>query len=115
MMRDQAEKAYLTKASVLEQRLLQTEREWQSLNSGVSFLGTKAVRSEPLLQALNKERLRLPKELDTLKSQAYSKVRSLERNVQLLNTVVLPLLLSLVALGIFLHRRRQYSLSRSQF
>jgi len=114
-MRDEAEKAYLAKASALEQRLQQTEREWQSLNSSVSFLGTKAVRSDPLLQALNKERLRLPKELDTLKNQAYSEVRSLERNAQLLNTVLLPMVLILVALGILLYRRRQYSISTNPF
>lgn len=112
-LRDEAEQAYVADASAKEQRLQQTEMEWLSVNTNTSFLGTQTVTSTPLLQALNKERLRLPKELDALKDEAYSKVRTLERTVQLLNTVLLPLMLSMVALGIFLYRRRRYSISTS--
>lgn len=102
-LRNDAAQDYWEKSAALELRLNQTEKEWQSLQQP-SF-GTEFVTSNPVLQALNKERLRLPMELHALKTQAFAKVYALERNVKLLNIVTLPLILSLIALGVFLSRR----------
>ncbi|MFC6339573.1 ABC transporter [Pseudomonas sp. CCM 7891] len=110
-LRNEAAKSYREKAAALEQLLVQTEKQWQSLHNQPLSFGTEPVTSNPLLQALNKERLRLPMELHVLKSQAYAKVHALERNVKLLNIVTLPLLLSLIALVVFLSRRRRLPLS----
>jgi ABC-type uncharacterized transport system involved in gliding motility auxiliary subunit len=105
-LRNEAKKDYKEKAAVLEQRLDQAENEWRSLYRQPLSFGTQPVISTPLLQALNKERLRLPMELHALEVQAYAKVHALERNVKLLNIVTLPLVLSVIALGVFLSRRR---------
>ena len=105
-LRNEAKKDYREKAAVLEQRLDQAENEWRSLYRQPLSFGTQPVISTPLLQALNKERLRLPMELHALEVQAYAKVHALERNVKLLNIVTLPLVLSVIALGVFLSRRR---------
>ncbi|QJI28222.1 ABC transporter [Pseudomonas sp. ADAK18] len=106
-LRNDAAQDYREKSAALELRLDQTEKEWQSLQ--LPSFSTGVVTPNPLLQALNKERLRLPMELHALKIQAYAKVYALERNVKLLNTVTLPLILSLIALGVFLSRRyRQF-------
>jgi ABC-type uncharacterized transport system involved in gliding motility auxiliary subunit len=107
-MRDDAAQAYREKAAELEQRLDRTEKEWQLLNPPPTALGTQAVTSNALLQALNKERLRLPMELHALKVQAYAQVHALERRVKLLNIIPVPLLLCLIAWGIFLVRRRRH-------
>ncbi|KAA0943272.1 ABC transporter [Pseudomonas sp. ANT_H14] len=105
-LRRDAARSYQEKATILEQRLEQTEKEWQSLNNPLPSWGTQPVNTHSLLQALNKERLRLPRELHALKVEAYRKVNTLERNVKLLNIIALPLILSLIGLGIFMSRRR---------
>lgn len=62
-----------------------------------------------MLQALNKERLRLRMELHTLKKDAYKNVRQLELIVMLLSIITVPLIVSLLGLGIFIsHQRRQH-------
>lgn len=111
-MRNNAEQSYREKAAELERRLELTEKEWQLLNPPSIAFGTQEVPSNTFLQALNKERLSLPMELHALKTQAYVKVHTLERNIKLLNIVPIPLILSLIAMGISLSRQRsQYSLS----
>ena len=108
-LRNEAAQSYRKKASLLEQRLDQAEKEWQSLNTPSSMLGSQAISSNTLLQALNKERLRLPMELHTLKKDAYKNVRQLELIVMLLSIITVPLIVSLLGLGIFIsHQRRQH-------
>ena len=110
-----AERAYQDQAADLEQRLAQTEKEWQRLNPEGTTLGTEAVDTNTQLQALNKERLRLPMELHALKNALYTPVQRLERNIQLLVIVPLPALLGLIAWGLFQWRRRRCPVPPSAF
>lgn len=113
--REAAERAYQDQAIELERRLAQTEKEWQRLNPEGTTLGTEAVDTNTQLQALNKERLRLPMELHVLKNTLYAPVQRLERNIQLLVIVPLPALLGLIAWGLFQWRRRRYPVPPSAF
>lgn len=113
--REAAERAYRDQAAELERRLARTEKEWQRLNPDVTALGTESVDTSTQLQALNKERLRLPMELHTLKNTLYAPVQRLERNVKLLVTVPLPALLCLIAWGLFRRRRRRWPVPPSAF
>lgn len=107
-MREAAEQAYQTQADDLVQRLAQTEKEWQRLNPPASTLGTEAIDTNTQLQALNKERLRLPMELHALKTLAYAPVHRVERDLKLLLIVPVPTVLCLIAWGLYLwHRRRR--------
>ena len=107
-LRNEAAQSYRKKAPLLEQRLDQAEKEWQSLNTPSSMLGSQAISSNTLLQALNKERLRLRLELHTLERDAYRNVRSLELTVALLTLTTVPLIVSLLGLGIFISQRRRH-------
>ncbi|TFY92039.1 ABC transporter [Pseudomonas kairouanensis] len=106
-LRESAEQAYQTQAKDLLRRLAHTEKEWQRMNPPATAMGTEAVDTGTQLQALNKERLSLPAELHALKTQAYAPVRRLERNMKLVLIVPVPALLCLVALGVYLWRRRR--------
>lgn len=107
-LREAAEHNYQTQATDLTRRLAQAEKEWQRLNPPITALGTAAIDTNTQLQALNKERLRLPMELRELKKQAYAPVNRLERSVKFWLIVPVPALLGLLALGVYLwrHRRR---------
>lgn len=109
-MREEAARAFQEKSAERAQRLEQTEKEWQLLNPRTLSLGAQAVPSNTLLQALNRERLRIPMEIQALKVQSYAEVHALERKVKLLNTLPVPLILCLIAWGIFLLRRRRQHL-----
>lgn len=113
--REAAERAYRDQAAELERRLARTEKEWQRLNPDVTALGTESVDTSTQLQALNKERLRLPMELHTLKNTLYAPVQRLERNVKLLVIVPLPALLCLIAWGLFRRQRRRWPVPPSAF
>ena len=113
--REAAERAYQDQATELERRLAQTEKEWQRLNPEGTTLGTEAVDTNTQLQALNKERLRLPMELHALKNALHAPVQRLERNIQLLVIVPLPALLGLIAWGLFQWRRRRCPVPPSAF
>ncbi|MDY0835399.1 Gldg family protein [Pseudomonas sp. SED1] len=106
-MREDAARAFQEKSAERAQRLEQTEKEWQLLTPRTLSPGAQAVTSDVLLQALNKERLRIPMEIHALKVQSYAQVHALERNVKLLNILPVPLILCLIAWGIFLLRRRR--------
>lgn len=106
-MHEAAAQAYQATASELQQRLLQTEVEWQRLNPPSIALGTEPVDANTQLQALNKERLRLPMELQALKVEAYAPVQRLERWLTLLVSVPIPALLVLIAWGLWRRRRRR--------
>lgn len=106
-LREAAEHDYQTQAADLVRRLAQAEKEWQRLNPPTTALGTEAIDTNAQLQALNKERLRLPMELRELKIQAYAPVHSLERNVRFWLIVPVPALLGLTALGVYLWRYRR--------
>lgn len=108
-LRHEAAQSYRKKAALMEQRLAQTEKEWRLLNTPSSMLETQAISSNTLLQALNKERLRLRMELHTLEKETYKSVRRLELAVVVLTTITVPLIVSLLGLGIFISRlRRQH-------
>ncbi len=107
-LRDNAELAYREKAIELERRLLQTEQEWQLLSPQGVSLGTQTVDPATQLQALNKERLRLPMELHALRVDAYAQVHRLEQSIKLALILTMPLALCLISWVIFLsHRRRR--------
>ncbi|WP_411379473.1 Gldg family protein [Pseudomonas sp. MPB26] len=106
-MRNAAKQAYRAKASELERRLQRTEQEWQRLSPWTTSLGTQAVDTTTRLQALNKERLRLPMELHALEHAAYAQVSRLEMAVKLVVTFALPVTLCLVAWMLFLRQRRR--------
>ncbi|MBV4454557.1 MULTISPECIES: Gldg family protein [Pseudomonas] len=107
-MRGVAKQAYRAKASELERRLQRTEQEWQRLSPWTTALGTQAVDTTTQLQALNKERLRLPMELHALEREAYAQVRRLELAIALMVTFAIPLMLCLIAWVVFVgHRRRR--------
>ncbi|MDY7531939.1 Gldg family protein [Pseudomonas sp. Bout1] len=114
-LRNDAAQAYQEKSTEMAQRLARTEKEWQLLNPRMISQGTQAVTSNTLLQALNKERLRVPVEMHALKVQSYAQVHALERNMKLLNTFALPLILCMVAWCIFLFRRRRQHLPCAAF
>lgn len=106
-MRNSAERAFQEKSAELQQRLARTEAEWQRLKPTTVVLSPEPVITNALLQAINKERLRLPMEIHALRQQAYAQVHTLEGYAKWLNLVV-PLLLCLIALGIALiHRSRR--------
>lgn len=108
-MREDAAQAYAQNASELERRLGQTELEWQRLTPLNTGFGTQAVEANIQLQALNKERLRLPMELQALEVEAYAQVHRMERTLKLLMIGAVPLLLCLIAWAVFLHHRRRRS------
>ncbi|MBD9458544.1 Gldg family protein [Pseudomonas sp. PDM05] len=107
-LQNTAARAYQDQADELERRLAQAEQEWQRLNPPITTLGTEAVDTSTQLQALNKERLRLAMELQTLKVDAYKPLQRWILGVKLLVIVPLPLLLCLSAWALFRwqHRRR---------
>ncbi|MBN2993467.1 GldG family protein [Pseudomonas cedrina subsp. fulgida] len=111
-MRDAAKQAYRAKASELERRLQRTEQEWQRLSPWTTALGTQAVDTTTQLQALNKERLRLPMELHALEREAYAQVHRLEMAIKLAVTFALPLALCLIAWMVFLGHRRRLHVAR---
>ena len=113
--RKAAENAYQTQANDLVRQLAHTEKEWQRLNTPATALGTEPVDTSTQLQALNKERLRLPMELHALKTQAYASVHRLERNLKLLIIVPVPALLGLVAWGLYLWNRRRREIPHAAF
>lgn len=113
--RKAAANAYQTQANDLVRRVAQTEKEWQRLNPPATALGTEPVDTSTQLQALNKERLRLPMELHALKTQAYAPVYRLQRNLKLLVIVPVPVLLGLVAWGLYLWNRRRRVIPHSAF
>lgn len=106
-MHEVANQAYRLKASELERRLHRTELEWQRLSPWTTSLGTQAVDTTTQLQALNKERLRLPMELHALQREAYTQVRRLVLAMKLVVILAIPLTLCLVAWMIFLDQRRR--------
>lgn len=108
-MREAAAQTYAQKSAELERRLERTEQEWQRLNPPNSGVGTQAVDSNTQLQALNKERLRLPMELHALKVEAYQQLHQTERYLKLLMIAAVPLLLCLIAWAIFIYQRRRRS------
>lgn len=109
-MRDAAAQAYREKAAELERRLEHTEQAWQRLNPKATGLGTQVVDTSTQLQALNKERLRLPMELHALKAQAYAPLNRFERTIKLLMIAMVPLMLCLIAwLRYRCLRRRRWS------
>ena len=108
-MREAAAQAYTQKAGELQKRLEQTEQEWQRLNPPSIEFGTQAVDTNTQLQALNKERLRLPMELQALKVEAYASVHRMERNLKLLMICAVPLPLCLIAWAVFVYHRRRRS------
>lgn len=111
-MRDAAKQAYRAKASELERRLQRTEQEWQRLSPWTTALGTQAVDTTTRLQALNKERLRLPMELHALEREAYAQVHRLEMAIKLAVTFALPLALCVIAWMVFLGHRRRLHVAR---
>ena len=113
--RNAAANAYQIQANDLVRRLAHTEKEWQRLNPPATALGTERVDTSTQLQALNKERLRLPMELHALKTQAYASVHRLERNLKLLVIVPVPALLGLVAWGLYLWNRRRREIPHGAF
>ncbi|MFL1545187.1 Gldg family protein [Pseudomonas sp. O39] len=114
-MREAAAQAYTQKAGELQKRLEQTEQEWQRLNPPRIDFGTQAVDTNTQLQALNKERLRLPMELQALKAQAYASVHRMERNLKLLMIGAVPLPLCLIAWAVFVYHRRRRAVVAKAF
>ncbi|PHN21796.1 Gldg family protein [Pseudomonas sp. ICMP 460] len=114
-MREVAALTYTQNALELERRLAQTEQEWQRLNPPSTGFGTQAVVSSTQLQALNKERLRLPMELQALKVEAYAQVHRAERYLKLLMIVAVPLLVCLFACAVLLYHRRRRTLQAGSF
>ncbi|TFY92263.1 ABC transporter [Pseudomonas nabeulensis] len=114
-MRNAAELAYREQAVELEQRLLQTEQEWRLLSPQGVPLGTQAVDSTTQLQALNKERLRLPMELHALQVEAYAQVHRLEQSIKLVLILAIPLTLCLVSWLVFLSQLKRRSRAGSLF
>jgi ABC-type uncharacterized transport system involved in gliding motility auxiliary subunit len=112
-MRDAAAQAYQEKSGELERRLERTEQEWQRLTPQIAGFGAQAVDTNTQLQALNKERLRLPMELNALEVEAYARVHRFEHLLKLLLIATVPLLLCLIAWGLSLWLRRRRALSSS--
>lgn len=114
-MREAAAQAYAQKAGERQRQLQQTEQEWQRLPPRNTGVVTQTVDTSTQLQALNKERLRLPMELQALKVEAFAQVHRTERNLKLLMTLPVPLLLCLIAWRLFLNQRRRRAAFASAF
>ncbi|NVZ69704.1 Gldg family protein [Pseudomonas costantinii] len=114
-LREAAAQAYTQKAGELKRRLERTEQAWQQLNPQTTGFGTQAVDTNTQLQALNKERLRLPIELHALKVEAYAQVHRAERNLKLLMIIPVPLALCLIAWVLFLYHCRRRSTAVASF
>lgn len=108
-MREAAAQIYLQKAGELERRFARTDQAWRQQNPRTDGVITQAVDTTVQLQALNKERLRLPFEMHTLKVEAYAQVVRLERELVLLMVLAVPLPLCLIAWALSLHQRRRRS------
>lgn len=108
-LRNAAQRTYLAKAGELERRLQRTEYEWQQMNPPVAPLGTQAVDPTTQLQALNRERLRLPMELHDVQVEAYAQVNRVELAIKLAVTFAIPLTLCLMAWVIVRGQRRRRS------
>ncbi|WP_460149276.1 Gldg family protein [Pseudomonas sp. S3_E10] len=106
-LRDDAARAYHQQALELEQRLQRTEREWQRLSPQALAPGSQAVDTNSTLQALNKERLRLPIELHALKVKTYAPVHRMEQTIKGVLSLAMPLTWCLLAWFIFLRQRRR--------
>lgn len=105
-LRTAAEHAYRVKASELERRLRRTEQEWQHLSLPTTTLSSQTVDTTQL-QALNKERLRLPMELHAVRTEAYAQVNRLEIAIKLVMTFTIPVTLCLMAGLVFVGNRRR--------
>ncbi|NVZ53260.1 Gldg family protein [Pseudomonas sp. B6002] len=114
-MRADAAKAYQDKAGELERRLERTEREWQLLHPQAMLLDPQSIDTGIQLQALNKERLRLPMELHSLKVEAYAQVQRLVLIIKLTLIAAVPLVLCLIAWVLFLYQNRRRTLPREAF
>lgn len=114
-MREAAEQAYAQKASELEQRFERTEQAWQRLNPQNTGVVSQTVDTSTQLQALNKERLRLPMELHALEIEAYAAVHQQELMLKLLMILAVPLPLCLIAWALLLCQRRRRSASIGPF
>lgn len=114
-MRAVAAQAYRDKASELERRLERTEREWQMMHPQAMLLDPQPVDTSIQLQALNKERLRLPMELHSLKIAAYAQVQHLTFIIKLTLIAAVPLVLCLIAWVLFLYQNRRRALPPAAF
>ncbi|MGZ9707262.1 Gldg family protein [Pseudomonas sp. GNP013] len=108
-MREVAAQSYSRNAGELERRFARTEQAWQQLSPRNTGVVTQAVDTSVQLQALNKERLRLPIEMHALKVEAYAKVLRLKRELVLLMVLAIPLPLCLIAWVLALRQRRRRS------
>lgn len=108
-MRDTAANAYRQSSGELPRRLEHTEQAWRRLNPPRTSLITQPVNTNTQLQALNKERLQLPIELHTLKTQAYASLHRFEQTLKWLMITAMPLLLCLIAWVLFVYQRRRRS------
>ncbi|MCS4249256.1 Gldg family protein [Pseudomonas sp. BIGb0164] len=105
-----AEQHYREKAGELELSLERTEREWQTLHPQAVTLTPQSVDISTRLQALNKERLRLPMELHGLKVEAYAELQRLKFIIKLVLIAAVPLVLCLIAWALLLYQNRRRTL-----
>lgn len=98
-LRKEADDNFANTASEVEQHLAQLERELANLrDTGIA----SDQNSQP---KTNKDRLRLQKQLQQLKSQAYGPINDLTHRLTVINIMLIPLLLGCMAAGILLRRR----------
>ena len=114
-MRTAAEQTYREKADELERSLERTEREWRLLQPQAVALSPQSVDTNTQLQALNKERLRLPMELHSLNVAAYAEVQRLVFIIKLTLIAAVPLVLCLIAWVLFLYQNRRRTLPPEAF
>ena len=104
----QAEARFLEQEQRLQQRLADTERQLAQLQHGKEgelALSMSDEQASAVRRFLD-EKLRIRKELREVNYQLNADIESLGRTLKLANIVLVPLLLTLGALGLWLWRRR---------
>lgn len=105
-LRREADETFAKSSKDVEQRRAQMERALMDLR------GTGIASDQDSQHKTNKERLRLQKQLQQLRSEAYGPVDALTRRLTVINILLIPLLLACAAIGILLRRRSLFRNAR---
>ncbi|SEJ90730.1 ABC-type uncharacterized transport system involved in gliding motility, auxiliary component [Pseudomonas linyingensis] len=105
----QAEARFREKEEVLQQQLAQTEQRLAELqqNDSPEQVLELTPEQQTTLQQFLQEKLKIRKELREVRFQLNADIEALGRSLKFVNIALVPLLLTLVVLGLWLLRRRR--------
>src|SRR5690606_37657201 len=105
----QAETRFLEQEQRLRQRLQETERQLAELQRPAvdGQMAELSAEQEAAVRGFLNEKLRIRKELREVNYRLNADIEALGRQLKLVNILLVPLLLTLGALGVWLWRRRR--------